>query len=253
MTSSAVMMLAGLGLLSGFLIGAVGIGGVILVPALVYFGNLPVQSAIAGAMMGYLLTGLVGTVLYAKAKSIRWDMVGWLWAGAMPAAFAGALAANAASAILLEALIALLTVGSGLHALFGGGSAENLAPKSISNPALGVIGAGTGFVSALSGTGGPLVLVPVLMWLDLPALTAVGLSQVIQLPIALLATAGNLAYAGLDPTLGGFLGVGLAAGTWAGAKVAHAVPRAALRRMVSVVLVLIGIMIFIKIVSRLVA
>src|SRR5262245_61286177 len=112
-----VIMLMMLGLLAGLLIGAVGIGGVILVPALVFFGHIPIHTAIAGAMMSYILTGLVGTLLYARAKSIRWDMVGWLWAGAMPAALAGALAANAAPAGLLEVLIGLLTVSSGLHSL----------------------------------------------------------------------------------------------------------------------------------------
>ena len=113
-----VVTLVGLGCLAGLLIGAVGIGGVILVPALVYFVGVPIHAAIAGAMMSYLLTGLVGTLVYARAKSIQWNMVGWLWAGAMPAALGGALAANVASPALLEILIGLLTLSSGLQALF---------------------------------------------------------------------------------------------------------------------------------------
>ena len=51
-----------------------------------------------------------------------------------------------------------------------------------------VIGAITGFGSALTGTGGPVVLVPILVWCEMPILAAVGLSQAIQMPIALLAT-----------------------------------------------------------------
>lgn len=250
-TSLAAIGLVGLGLVAGLLIGAVGIGGVVLVPALVYFGHVPVHGAIAGAMASYILTGLVGTVLYAKAKSIRWDMVGWLWAGAMPAALAGAFAANAASEVLLEILIGLLTASSGIHTLLSGSNTEPHAEtKAISNPALALIGAVTGFASALSGTGGPLVLVPILMWLDLPVLTAVGLSQVIQLPIALLATAGNAYHGSLDPTLGALLAAGLAVGAWGGARIAHAVPRATLRRMVSVVLVVVGAFIFVKVAAR---
>jgi uncharacterized membrane protein YfcA len=110
----------------------------------------------------------------------------------------------------------------------------------------------TGFISALSGTGGPLVLVPILIWLDFQVLTAVGLSQVIQLPIALLATAGNLLYDSLDVALGGFLAIGLAVGVWAGAQIAHAMPRTALRRMVSVVLVVVGVLICIKTAARMI-
>jgi uncharacterized membrane protein YfcA len=251
MTPLGAVLLVGLGLLSGLLIGAVGIGGVILVPALVYFGGVPIHAAIAGAMASYILTGLIGTLVYARAKSIQWDMVGWLWTGAMPAALAGALAANMASAVLLELSIGALTLFSGLHALFSRAVDERSDTTRISNPALGGIGAATGFLSALSGTGGPLILVPILLYFELPVLTAVGLSQVIQLPIAVLATAGNLGYGNPDLVLGGLLALGLAFGTWAGALIAHAVPRLALRRMVSLVLIVVGIAIFVRLVMRL--
>src|SRR5512145_774282 len=105
MTALAAVSLGMLGLLAGVLIGAVGIGGVILVPALVYFGGIPIHAAIAAAMMSYLLTGLIGTLVYAGKNSIRWGMAAWLCAGAMPAALAGALAAGRASSLLLEILI----------------------------------------------------------------------------------------------------------------------------------------------------
>lgn len=249
---SQAMLLIGLGLLAGLLIGSVGIGGVILVPALVFFGQVPIHDAIAGAMMSYIFTGFVGTLVYARAKSIRWEMVGWLWAGAMPAALAGALAANAASAPLLEVLIGLLTVSSGLHTLLSGAAQDVQEGTTVSKPGLGLIGAITGFASAISGTGGPLVLVPILMWLHLPVLTAVGLSQVIQLPIALLASAGNWYSGRLDLTLGGLLSVGVVLGAWGGARIAHAVPRATLRRMVSIVLVVVGALIFFRVAQRLV-
>jgi uncharacterized protein len=244
MTSAAVMLMS-LGLLAGLLIGAIGIGGVVLVPALVYLANVPVHAAIAAAMMSYILTGLVGTYVYARAKSIRWDMAGWLCAGAMPAALVGALAANSASAGLLEVLIGLLTASSGLHALLSHAKIPDDASASCSGVVLGIVGITTGFASALSGTGGPLVLVPILLWLDVSVLTAVALSQVIQLPIALLATASNFYYGSLDVTLGGLLAVGVTLGAWAGAKVTHAVPRVALRNMVAVVLIAVGVLIFI--------
>src|SRR5690349_17053501 len=136
MMSVAALMLVGLGLLSGLLIGAIGIGGVILVPALVYFAGVPIHLAIAGAMASYILTGVVGTLLYARAKSIRWDMVWWLWAGAMPGAVAGAFAANAASARLLEILIGLLTCASGVHSLLSRSAGGGEGTSAISNPTL---------------------------------------------------------------------------------------------------------------------
>lgn len=252
MTPLAAISLGMLGLLAGLLIGAVGIGGVILVPALVYFGGIPIHAAIAGAMMSYVLTGLIGTLVYAGKNSIRWGMAGWLCAGAMPAALAGALAAGRASSLLLEILIGLLTAASGVRAL-PASPADDGARSAISNSALGFIGAVTGFGSALSGTGGPLILVPILMWLELPVLTAIALSQAIQLPIALLATAGNALSGNLDLTLGVLLAAGLAVGTFVGARIAHAVPRAILRRAVAMVLVVVGAAITIKVIARLLA
>ena len=78
--------LSGLGLFAGLLIGCVGIGGVIVVPALTYIAGTPIQSSIAAAMMAYILSGGVGTAVYARKGSIRWSMALWLSAGAMPAA-----------------------------------------------------------------------------------------------------------------------------------------------------------------------
>ena len=253
MTALAAISLGMLGLLAGLMIGVVGIGGVVLVPALVYLGGIPIHVAIAAAMMSYLLAGLIGTLVYAGENSIRWGMAWWLCAGAMPAALAGALAAGRASSLLLEILIGLLTAASGVHALFASSAGDGAHSNPISSPALGFIGAVTGFGSALSGTGGPLILVPILIWLDVPVLTAIGLSQAIQLPIALLATAGNFFSGNLDPILGGLLAAGLAIGTFVGARIAHAMPRAALRRAVAIVLVVVGASIAIKVTARLFA
>jgi uncharacterized membrane protein YfcA len=79
--------------------------------------------------------------------------------------------------------------------------------------------------------------------MSLPVLTSVGLSQAIQLPVAIAATVGNVLYGELDLALGGVLAVSLTVGSWYGAKLAHVVPRATLRCIVSVVLVVVGVFI----------
>ena len=100
-----------------------------------------------------------------------------------------------------------------------------------------------GFLSSLTGTGGPLVLVPILLSARLGALASVGLSQVFQLPVAIAATAGNMIYGKLDLSLAAILALGLSGGSWFGAKLAHAVPRASLRSIVSAALVVVGLII----------
>lgn len=229
------------GLAAGLLIGCVGIGGVILVPLLAYVGGYPVQAAVSMAMLGFVLSGAIGTWIFSANKSIRWDMVTWIWLGAIPAAFAGALAANTVPPFVLELCIGVLAAFSGFHSLLSCNGADEGSGQALSAPALVAAGGVTGVASSLTGTGGPLVLVPVLVWLELPPLTAIGLSQTIQVPIALFASAGN-AYAGnVQLLLSLILGVALAIGAWAGAKLAHAMPRAILKKIVSVVLVAVGI------------
>lgn len=240
MTLADLLLYGGLGLMAGGLIGCVGVGGVILVPALHYLAGVPLKPAIAAAMFAYLLSGAVGTYVFARKKSIRWDMTVPLWLAAMPSALVGALAVSIAPARALELVIAVLTAGSGIHALTAGGEQEDSPNRDISKGYLGMAGGVTGFLSALTGTGGPLVLIPILLWVHVPVLTAIGLAQAIQLPIAVLATAGNFYAGSLDIWLGFVIGAGIIFGTWAGAWLAHVLPRQTLRRIVSVLLALVG-------------
>src|SRR5262249_56887142 len=91
---SEVVWIALLGTLSGLMIGCIGIGGVILVPALVFLAGVAIQIAIPAAMFAYILSGLVATVVFARNKSIDWRMAGSLCIGGTPAAFAGAWAGS---------------------------------------------------------------------------------------------------------------------------------------------------------------
>jgi uncharacterized membrane protein YfcA len=95
-------------------------------------------------------------------------------------------------------------------------------------------------LSALTGTGGPVVLVPILISLDVPVLASIGLAQAIQLPIAAAATLGNWLSGVLDLKLALLLAAGIAIGTWLGAEAAHALPTGVLRKAVAVLLVLVG-------------
>ena len=109
------------------------------------------------------------------------------------------------------------------------------------------IGAVTGLGSSMSGTGGPLLLVPILLWLHVPVLASVGLSQVIQLPISAFATAGNLVYGAIDVVVAAALSLLLMIGVWLGARLAHRVSSAALKRFVSFVLLAVGGMMLVRV------
>ena len=247
MTATMMVELCAISLLAGVMIGCIGIGGVILVPALYYLEGIQIHTAIAAAMLAYLVSGAIGTFAFWRRGSVAWHMAAPLWLGAMPAALIGALISEQAPARALEFMIGLLTAGSGLQSLLISTPGAVSADRSLAPLHLAGIGSVTGFASALSGTGGPLVLVPILLWWKLPVLTAIGLAQAIQLPIALLATAGNVVNGTIDLMLGANLAAGLALGTWAGALVAHAAPRARLKQLIGFVLILAGALILYKV------
>jgi uncharacterized protein len=242
---SEVVWIALLGTLSGLMIGCIGIGGVILVPALVFLAGVAIQIAIPAAMFAYILSGLVATVVFARNKSINWRMAGSLCIGGTPAAFAGAWAVSIFDGRLLAGCLGLLTVLSGANSLRPQIHAET-DRATLPHGVLLFIGAATGFLSSLT------VLVPILLSMRLGVLASVGLSQIFQLPVALAATAGNIIYGELDLPLGIVLAASLSGGSWFGAKLAHAVPRATLRGIVSIALVIIGVFILANVGWRLI-
>jgi uncharacterized membrane protein YfcA len=243
------LMVVALGAVSGLLIGCIGIGGVLLVPCLALSG-IEIHDAIAVSMFSYIFAGAVAVLIFWGKGSIQWSSAGWLCASAMPAAFFGALAASVIRASALEALVGLAVLFSGVRAFtVPHMSNSSRVPSRIELLAIGLI---TGFGSALTGTGGPFVLVPILIWFSVPILTVVGLSQAIQIPIALLATLGNALYGRVDLPLGALLSVGLVAGTGAGAFAAHAAPAKFLIRFVGIVLLGLGALFLIRFIRQLV-
>jgi len=246
MDIASLILLASLSIFVGVLVGGVGIGGILLVPILTFILSIDVHVAVAAAMFSYIFSGIVGTVIYAQKRSIKWKMAFWLFVSAAPAAFLGAYASSIIPAKGLEFVIATLVVFAGMNALRSQDKG-NQKPPLLSPATLMATGAVTGIGSALSGTGGPLVLVPLLVWMRQPALMAVGLSQAVQLPIAIMATGGNYIYGFVDIRIGGVIAIGLIAGVTAGARLAHIVSQALLQRIVAWVLVVVGIFIVIRI------
>ena len=171
----------------------------------------------------------------------------------MPGALLGALAASATPAAALQLLIAALAASSGLQILLRCPPSVGARPAQPLVVSTGIfVGVLSGFLSALTGTGGPAVLLPALLWLRVPILTALGLAQAVQPPIALLATLGNLLTGTMDWALSLPLAVGLAAGAWFGARLAHALDPTRLRKLVGAVLLGVGLLLFGRVVAQLI-
>jgi uncharacterized protein len=234
--------------LVGVLIGAVSIGGVLLVPALTLVSGISVHEAVPVCTLSFLATGIIGVIVYAKHGSIEWSKVFWLCLGAVPAAFLGSISLLSIPAVAVMLLVAALMIASGTDALLKAyrKTDKNHIPRQLYPLEYIVIGFVTGFGSAITGTGGPLILVPIAIFLGLPVLTAIGLAQAIQIPIAAFASFGNWMSGNLNFDLVLVIASVLVVGSFCGAWLVHRLPIEPIRKLIAFLLVFVGVAIGIQ-------
>jgi uncharacterized membrane protein YfcA len=236
---AVIAMIAVAGLIIGIAIGAVGIGGVLLVPFLTLTLGIDVRHAIAATLLSYLPSCIVAVTLYARRGSIPWREAKYLCFAALPTAYLGAHAAQHAPTLLLEGAIGILLLAGGIYALLPPRDVT-VAPRRLPASLLMGIGGGTGFLSALTGAGGAFVMLPILLLLDIPVLSAIGLGQAIALPIAGLASLANIIAGQMDVPLAAGLAASLTLGIAIGTPIAHALPQLLLRRLLGSAVVIAG-------------
>lgn len=226
-------------LVVGTFVGATGVGGLVLPPALIYAGGMAGHTATATSSWAFLLTGVAGTVTYARRGSLSVHTAAWLGAGATPGAALGAWCNGLLPGSAISAALGAVVLLGGLFALVPGGGIA-AGSGGLGPGWLGGLGAAVGFGSGLTGTGGPVLLVPVLLFAGLPPLVAVAAGQVVQLPIAGAASLTYLLRGEVDVRLGTVLGIVGLSGVLAGAYVAHALPGERLRQAIGLVLIPLG-------------
>lgn len=231
-----MLLLAAVGvLLAGLAIGATSIGGVLVVPLLGALAQVEPGRAVAAASLGFAFTGAAAWWLAprrAGGGSLALD--GCALAGAALGAFT--LAWLPAGGVRLT--VGLIALGSGLYALIG-----RARQRADPLPAAALAGLGlvVGCLSAWSGTGGPVVLLPLLALAGVSATTAVESAQRVQLPVALAATAVNFAAGRLDIVLGLGIGVLVLIGWAAGRRLTRGLPVQRLRQVVALALIATGL------------
>lgn len=236
--------LVALVLVVGALVGMVGVGGVLLPPGLIALGGLSAHEATATSTWVFLFTGTVGTVAYARQGRVPWLMLLRLSAGVVPSAFAGAVLGATLPADIVMLALASLTLFVGVHQLLPRRDVPQ--PITLGATSLVMIGAVVGLGSAVTGTGGPVILVPVLLMLRVAPLLAVALSQAVQLPVVISGSVGYLQTGLVDVRLGTVLGLVCAVGTVGGALAARRVAAQALRQVVAGACLVAGALLLVR-------
>lgn len=245
-----------LGLIAGFLAGMLGIGGgTILVPALAMIfaaqGGFPADEilhmALATSMASIIFTALASLRAHHSHGAVLWKVVATITPGILLGTAIGTLIAARIPAKPLAIFFAVFVCCVALQ------MALNLKPKAQRDlPGLagvGAVGIVIGALSALVAIGGGALTVPFLTWCNVRVQQAIGTSAAVGLPIALGGTAGyifngwgapdlpmaSLGYVYLPAVA--LLVVASMATAPVGARVAHRLPVATLKRYFSILLV----------------
>jgi len=227
----------------GALIGAVGIGGVLLIPALTAFAALPIQTAMATALFTFAFTGIVGTAMFQRRGSIDWRVTRPVVLSAVIFAFVGAWVNSIARPTTLALVLAGVIIFAGVYTLLTWHGMRQTAFRDDAGSQrllLSAIGGIAGFGSGLTGVGGPALSVPLMVMFGFPALVSIGASQVLQIVAAISGTLGNLRFGSIDFAIAAIVTLLELAGVIVGVRLAHAVDAGVLRKVVAVLCLVVG-------------
>ncbi|HEX9182494.1 MAG TPA: sulfite exporter TauE/SafE family protein [Burkholderiales bacterium] len=225
-------------LAAGLLVGLTGIGGVLLVPVLTGAAGLPLERAVAACMLGFLFSGLYSAFIHLRRAQLPARPVAALCVAAACGAALGAATLDRLPDTGVRLFVAALAFGSGAHALLSRQVAAGRIPGAT---LLAFLGLFVGYGSAISGTGGPVMLIPILLALRTPVTAAIALGVTAGMPITAAATAVYAAEGQVDLPLALTLAALLIAGTWAGARLSARLSGRALTAAVAWTLVGVGV------------
>jgi uncharacterized membrane protein YfcA len=249
----------GLGAFAGVLAGLFGVGGgLVIVPVLAFLfqqqgipSEVLMHLAVGTSLATIVFTSLSSVYAHHRRGAVQWSAVARLAPGIVIGAWIGAVLAERLPGVQLRTvfgvfeLLVALQMGLALRA-----SAHRRLPGWMG---MGIAGSIIGAVSAIVGIGGGTMTVPFLQWCNMPMRHAVATSAACGLPIAIAGTLGFVVSGWGKATLpelsSGFLywpafaGIVAASVVFAplGARLAHALPAAQLKRFFALFLAFLGL------------
>jgi uncharacterized protein len=245
-----------IGVASGFLGGLLGIGGgIVIVPLLIVLLDvlafLPPDQvtavAVATSLACVLFTSLSAAITQIRARMVDWDIVRRWTPFLILGSYLAGWVATALPVLVFRGLIGVFLLFVAFVMLTRWRPSAHQQPPGVGlSAALGTAG---GLVSGIAGIGGGNVVVPTLVYFNVPVHRATATSSTLGVPIALAGTLGYVTV-GLNLDLGpgmagylyvpGFLAIVSAAVLTAplGVKTAHAIEPQPLRRAFGLLLIL---------------
>lgn len=252
-----------LGAIAGFLAGLFGVGGgLVLVPVLLLMFDAQhftatMHLALGTAMATILFTSIASMRKHHQHGAVNWQVVRHIAPGILLGTAIGALTASAIPVKGLGIFFALFVYFAAAQILL-----DKRPHPSRQLPAfagMSLAGTLTGWLSSLVSIGGGTIVVPFLIWCNVPIRHAIGTAAAIGFPIAVGGTVGYITVGWNSPELPApHLGyVYLPALLWIvlastltaplGAKAAHRMKIELLRKMFAVLLVVLATKLLMKV------
>lgn len=247
-----------LGAGAGVLAGLLGIGGgLIIVPALVWIFTLQgvpdqvvLRLALGTSLASITFTSLSSLKSHHDKGGVDWSIFRRITPGIVTGTFLGAWAASLLPTHLLKVIFILFLCYVSLRMF------QNRRPEPArqlpGKVGMFTVGGLIGGVSSLVGIGGGSMSVPFMVWCNVSLRNAIGTSAAIGFPIALAGATGYI-FTGLASSplpryclgyiyLPALAGISLASIPAAplGARLTHALPVAALRKVFAFLLIIMG-------------
>lgn len=245
-----------LGAFAGFFAGLLGVGGGgVMVPVLTslfiaqgFPKDVAVHLALGTSMAAIVVTSISSLRAHHQHGAVRWDIVKAVAPGVLVGTFLATFLASRVSAVPLAVFFACFMTYVAVQMLI---NVKSKPSRQLPGPlGLTAVGGGIGGISALVAIGGGSLSVPFMTWCNVPMHHAIGTSAAIGLPIALAGAVGYLVNGwgagGLPPYSIGFVYVPalvlMAVSVLTaplGARLAHRLPVATLKKIFAGVLLLL--------------
>lgn len=248
-----------LGIVAGLIAGLLGVGGgIVIVPVLIFtftllgFSDVVLTHLAVGTSLATIVITSLGSVRqHHKKGAVRWDILKYLAVGLMVGAYGGAEVADLLQGRVLQILFGAFAIVMAIQMAAG----LKPHPKRDVPGALGLGAAGgiIGVASAVFGIGGGSLMVPFLTWCNVKMQHAVGTSSAGGWPIAVAGALGFMV-AGWDAAelpqyssgyiyWPAFIGISITSIIFSqiGARFAHRLPAATLKKCFAIILVLVGV------------
>jgi uncharacterized membrane protein YfcA len=186
------------------------------------------------SLFTFIFTGIAGALYFHRKGSMDWTLMRPVCLGAAATGYAGAWTGHHLDAASLSTALAAVILVVGMYMSGAGGQAALAMPEGARQRwlLLAAIGAFAGFFSGLTGIGGQVLSVPLMVLCGYPVLAAIGVGQALQTVGALSGSLANLHYTSIDYGLAAFIDVFEIAGVLVGAFLIHRLDGTLVKRLV---------------------